>query len=135
MGKGRCITKDDVLNSSCGHLNAHLGDKPKAKKKSKYFNNLCEVDGIVFKSEKEAARYGELKLLRKAGIIGLLELQKGYELNPGGTYSLKYFADFVYRITKTGDEVVEDCKGFETEVFKKKERLMKKVHGIIIKKT
>jgi len=31
--------------------------------------------------------------------------------------------------------MVEDVKGHETKIFKKKEKLMKKVHGIIIHKT
>jgi hypothetical protein len=103
------------------------------KKKSKYGNNKKEVDGIVFDSEKEANRYGELKLMLKAGIIGLLELQVPYELNPGGTHSLKYIADFVYIIRATGEKVVEDAKGHRTQVYLKKRRLMKKVHGITIK--
>jgi hypothetical protein len=131
------ITLSDLKKTACWPLNGHLEEVPgkKEKKLSKYGNNTCEVDGIKFDSEKEAKRYGELKILRKAGVIGLLELQKSYELNPGGTHSLKYIADFVYRIIETGELVVEDCKGMETVVFKKKEKLMKKVHEIIIKKS
>ena len=104
-----------------------------SKKRSKYGNNKKEVDGIVFDSEKEAKRYGELKLMLKAGIIGLLELQVPYELNPGGTHSLKYIADFVYIIHATGEKVVEDAKGHRTREYLKKRRLMKKVHNITIK--
>jgi hypothetical protein len=102
------------------------------KRKSKYGNNKKEVDGIVFASEKEAMRYGELKIMLKAGIIGLLELQVPYELNPGGTHSLKYIADFVYIIRATGEKIVEDAKGHRTREYIKKRRLMKKVHGIEI---
>lgn len=108
-------------------------EQKKEKKRSKYGNNKKEVDGIVFDSEKEALRYGELKLMLKGGIIGLLELQVPYELNPGGTHSLKYIADFVYIVRATGEKVVEDAKGHRTQVYLKKRRLMKKVHGIIIK--
>ena len=130
------VSIDDLKKTACWQLNKHLEQLPaQSKKRSKMNNNICEVDGIKFDSEKEATRYGQLKILRKAGIIGLLELQKSYELNEGGSHSYKYQADFVYRIIKTGEEVVEDCKGFETVVFKKKEKLMKKIHGIIIKKT
>jgi hypothetical protein len=108
-------------------------EEMKEKKKSKYGNEKHEVDGIVFDSQKEAQRYGELKLLLKAGIIGLLDLQVPYELNPGGTHSLKYIADFVYLIRATGETVVEDAKGHRTREYIKKRRLMKKVHGVIIK--
>ena len=112
-------------------------------KKSKFGNKKCVVDDIVFDSEKEAKRYGELKLLLKAGEIGFLERQVPFELNPGGTYSLKYIADFVYIDAKTGEKIVEDVKPmrvskktgklFRTQVYKKKKRLMFTVHGIKIK--
>lgn len=128
------VTIDDIRKSACGHLNTHLeADKP--KRRSKYNANKKIVDDIQFDSEKEAARYGELKLLRKAGVIGLLELQKSFELNEGGEFSYKYVADFVYRITGTGEEIIEDCKGFRTREYKKKRRLMKKIYGITIKET
>lgn len=108
-------------------------EKPEKKKRSKYGNSKTEVDGIKFDSEKEANRYKELRLLLKAGEIGLFRMQVEYELNPGGTHSLKYVADFVYIITATGETVVEDVKGFRTREYKKKRRLMKKVHRIVIK--
>ena len=34
-----------------------------------------------------------------------------------------YEADFVYTVTKTGEEVVEDFKGFETDLFRFKAAL------------
>jgi hypothetical protein len=108
------------------------GEQKKEKKRSKYGNEKHEVDGIEFDSQKEAHRYGELKIILKAGIIGLLELQVPYELNPGGTHSLKYIADFVYVISATGEKVVEDAKGHRTREYIKKRRLMKKVYGIVI---
>lgn len=108
-----------------------VGNMP--KKKAKYRNNKVVVDGIEFDSEKEAARYGVLKLRLKAGDIGMLQLQVPYELNPGGTHSLEYIADFVYIETETGKTIVEDVKGYRTKEYKKKRRLMKKVHKIIIK--
>ncbi len=108
-----------------------LKGQPK-KKHSKYSAVKTEVDGIVFDSAKEARRYKELLLLRKAGYIGFLEMQVPFELNAGGTHSLKYIADFVYRDTTTGKRVVEDVKGFRTAVYRKKKRLMKKLYGIEI---
>jgi len=93
------------------------------------------VDGIIFDSEKEANRYRELSFLLKAGVIGLLERQVEFELNEGGTHSLKYIADFVYLRADTGEKVVEDCKGFRTKEYRKKKRLMREVHNIQIFET
>ena len=129
------ITLDDIKKSACSHRNQHLfAGAGKMVKKSKFGNKKCVVDDIVFDSEKEAKRYGELKLLLKAGEIGFLERQVPFELNPGGTYSLKYIADFVYIDAKTGEKIVEDVKPmrvskktgklFRTQVYKKKKRLM-----------
>lgn len=106
--------------------------KSQVKKKNKYSNEKTEVCGIFFDSKKEAKRYKELLILLKTGVIGLLECQISYELNEGGTYSLKYIADFRYVLCATGVVVVEDVKGFKTREFIKKKRLMKKVHGITI---
>lgn len=129
-------TIKDLERSAVAGINGHvLTAKNPAVKKSKYSNKKTEVDDIVFDSVKEAKRYKELKLLLKIGAIGLLELQKEYELNPGGTHSLRYIADFVYVDAKTGKTIVEDVKGMRTAVYRKKCRLMKKVFGITIKET
>jgi hypothetical protein len=108
--------------------------KAEKKKRTKFGNKTTVVDGISFDSNREARRYRELLLLMKVGEIGQLKLQQEFELNNGGTHSLKYIADFTY-YTKSGEYVVEDSKGFRTNIYKKKCRLMKKVHGIIIKET
>jgi hypothetical protein len=134
--KGAHMTKEQLKKCAAAILNqeviAELEGEPK-QKRSKYGNEKVEVDGEVFDSKKEANRWGELRLLLKAGEIGLLRRQVKYELNPNGTHSLAYKADFVYMVVKTGETIVEDAKGFRTREYKKKRRLMKKVHGIIIK--
>ena len=130
------FTISDIQQSKVSHLNAHLfGNKTLDKKSPKYRNKKTEVDGIVFDSAKEAKRYKELKMLLKAGLIAFLELQKEYELNQGGTHSLKYVADFVYMDSLTGKTIVNDVKGFRTKEYKKKKRLMKEVWGIYILET
>jgi hypothetical protein len=131
--KSRLPTLEDLKKTACAPLNQHVFRKvEKSKKKSKYNNTKTEVDGIVFDSVKEANRYKELRLLLKVGEIGLLKRQIEYELNPGGTYSLKYVSDFEYIIRATGDRIVEDVKGYRTKEYLKKRRLMQKVHGIKI---
>lgn len=134
--KGARMTIQELKASKVAEINREVLeeiDQEKKPKRSKYGNSATEVDGIKFDSAREAKRYRELLLLLKAGIIGLLRMQVGYELNPGGTHSLKYIADFVYIITATGEEVVEDVKGWRTKEYRKKRRLMKKVYGIVIK--
>lgn len=133
--KGGWPTIQQLKDSKVAEINPQLFDKVEQLpvKRSKYGNTETEVDGIKFDSAKEANRYQELLLLLKAGEIGLLRWQVEYELNPGGSHSLKYIADFVYIIVATGQEVVEDVKGYRTREYKKKKRLMKKVHGKVIK--
>lgn len=133
------FTIADIAKMPCAHRNKELLQRLQQEKetmpgkKSKYSNVKVTVDGIKFDSAKEANRYKNLKLLQEQGIISDLRLQVAYELNQGGTHSLKYYADFVY--LSGGVTIVEDCKGYETVTYKKKERLMKKIHGITIKKT
>lgn len=133
----RNITTEDLRKTACASLNPHLFEEPneKKKKKSKYGNKKTEVNGIEFDSIREANRYRQLLILKKIGEIAFLKLQVPYELNEGGTHSLVYIADFVYMEAKTGEWVVEDSKGMRTASYRKKRRLMKKVHGITIKET
>jgi hypothetical protein len=44
-----------------------------------------------------------------------------------------YIADFVYHDVKSGNLIVEDAKGFKTEKYIIKKKLMLWVHGIRIK--
>lgn len=106
------------------------------KKKAKYGNRKHEVDGILFDSEKEAKRYGVLMMRLKAGEIGLLELQKVYELKVEGKRVCKYEADFVYLVMATGETVVEDVKSEATRTlptYRLKKKLMKAIYNIEIK--
>ena len=95
---------------------------------SKYRSKKVKVDGIPFDSKLEARRYKELKLLERAGRIKDLELQPKFELIPtvrwkGKTLRVtKYIADFSYKDEK-GNFIVEDVKGFETDVYKLKRKL------------
>lgn len=95
---------------------------------AKYGNRKTLVDGVTFASAREAKRYGELKLLQRAGEISELSLQPKFELGINGVKVCAYHADFSYKCK--GLVVVEDSKGFETQVFKLKRKLMKAVHGI-----
>ena len=100
----------------------------------KYNNTKIRVDGRLFDSKAEAARWQELSLLERAGEITELERQVSYELIPKqkGERSVSYIADFRYK-DRDGEVVVEDAKGVRTQVFIIKKKLMLWVHGIRIK--
>ena len=121
---------------------------------SKYHAKKVTVDGMTFDSQKEYHRWCELKLLERAGKIFNLQRQVPYVVIPGqietierygkGGKRLKdkqkvieqasiYKADFVY--TEDGKLVVEDTKGFKTEAYKMKRKLMLERFGIRIRET
>ena len=103
--------------------------------RNKFGNRKVTVNGETFDSMKEFQRYGVLKLLQRAGKISDLQRQVSFELIPKqeGERACNYVADFVYQ--EDGKRVVEDCKGFKTDVYKIKKKLMLYVHGIRIKET
>ena len=119
---------------------------------SKYGNQKITIDTITFDSTGEGLRYKELKLLAKTGQITDLQLQKKFIIVPeirepdtvgprGGVKKGKliqsaayYVADFVY-YDKNGKLVVEDFKGFKTDLYKLKKKLMKYIYDIDIKET
>lgn len=105
---------------------------------SKY--NNAKYNG--YDSKREAKRAAELKLLEKAGVISNLQEQVVYELIPSQyrivngkkkciERAIKYIADFQY--VENGNTVVEDAKGFRTDVYRIKKKLMLYFHDIQIK--
>ena len=98
---------------------------------SKYNARKTILDGIKFDSKKEARRYKELKLLEKAGEIKNLQLQPRFTLQESFIHQGKterkitYIADFMYE-EKNGQIVVEDTKGYRTDVYKLKRKLFLK---------
>lgn len=97
--------------------------------KSKYKNRKVIIDGIEFDSIKEANRYKELKILQRQEIIKDLrrqvkfELQPSYKKNNKTIRAIYYIADFVYYDTEKGKVIVEDTKGFRTEIYKLKKKI------------
>lgn len=110
-------------------------------------------DGKVFDSKKEYQRWCELKILERTEVIDGLKRQVKFELipaqrlpstevykagpqkglpKPGAVIekAITYVADFCY--WKDGKYIVEDVKGFKTEAYKIKRKLMLYVHGIKI---
>lgn len=122
---------------------------------SKYHSEKVVLpDGTVFDSEKEYKRWCELRLLERAGVITNLQRQVPFEIIQPYTESVERFgkkgqrlkdeirtiekacyykADFTYY--EGGKLVVEDTKGFRTEAYIMKRKLMLQKFGIRIKET
>lgn len=108
----------------------------------KYHAKATEVDGIRFQSQREARRYGELKLLQQVGRIRDLRLQPAYPLHIVKLYRngwpieiatvSTYIGDFEYTDCQSGEIVTEDAKGFKTETYRLKRKLVEAIHGITI---
>ena len=104
---------------------------------SKYHN----VKEGGWDSKKEKRRGRELELLQRAGKIHDLRRQVRFTLIPaqyaGGKClfrSTVYVADFTYRL-EDDTFIVEDCKGYKTDVYKIKKKLMYERFGYIINET
>ena len=95
----------------------------------KYGNKKTEAYGKLFASKREAKRYGELRLLFKAGEILDLECQPVIACKVNGGHVCNYIADFRYK-TRGGGVVYEDAKGFKTPVYRLKKKLVKACTGI-----
>ena len=98
---------------------------------TKYYSKttLCN-QGHKHQSKKEAARCDELTLLEKAGVIKWLKQQPQFELQAKFRYrgkgirAITYKADFSYYDTEKRKFTVEDVKGYKTELYQVKKKLL-----------
>lgn len=120
----------DIKNSACSSRNPQLVNSVE-KKRNKYSSQIIEFDGHKFRSKREYNYYLLLKAMQTLGQITDLQLQVPFELNQGGTHSLKYYADFVF--IEEGVKKIIDVKGFRTALYRKKKKLMLKIYGVEIK--
>jgi hypothetical protein len=106
----------------------------KSRFKSKYKN----VKTAGYDSKKESKRGKEIALLLKAGVIKEIEEQKVFVLQEkfkargvkpphkiGTVRAIKYYADFYYYDCQKQEYVVEDAKGYRTEVYKVKSKMFR----------
>ncbi len=138
-------TPQDVARVEVARQGARMAQKPR----SKYGAVRTTVDGVTFHSAKEARRYGELKLLEKAGQIHGLALQPSFPLgvqpmyprNPLPMKIGEYRADFLYCECRRGEKcdrtqvVVEDVKGMKTPLYRWKKKHVEAQYGIRIRET
>jgi len=137
-----------MLRMSVAEYKAYIAKKhsPKYHNKKVYvyedgfvFHKKCKGHGtcMVFDSQKEFARYKQLQLLERAGVISELARQVPFVIleafiSEDGTKHkpIVYYADFLYK--EGGRVVVEDVKGIDkktgkvicTETFKLKWKLL-----------
>ena len=103
------------------------------KRPSKYGAQRVEHDGHAFASRKERDRYVELKLMQRLGEISDLKLQPRFPLTVAGVKVCTYVADFQYHDELADVTVVEDVKGFRTDVYKLKSKLFHALHGFPVR--
>ena len=99
--------------------------------KSKYNNRKITYQGLTFDSKKEFEYYLILKDKEKRGLVFNIKRQVPLEIQPAFTdktgvkhRAIIYKADFVYTDRLTGTERYIDVKGFKTEVYKIKKKLL-----------
>lgn len=121
------------------------------KRRSKYGAVKTTVDGIVFDSKAEAARWVVLRAMERAGKIVRLKRQHDFELVTlrtdirgnvqehectGRVWVVGYYrADFTYDelLAAKTEFVVEDVKGFRTAMYRLKKKHFEAQYGITIR--
>jgi len=96
--------------------------------KHKYKSIISIVDGIKFASKKEAKHYQNLNILKKNGDILFFLRQVPFHLPK----NIKYICDFMV-FWVNGDITIEDVKGFKTNIYKTKKKLVESLYPVKIK--
>lgn len=95
---------------------------------NKYHNKKCFYKDMTFGSKKERDYYVILEMMLKNKQITDLKTQVKFELQPSFKFkgktirSINYIADFTY--VKDGKLIIVDTKGYRTEVYKLKKKMM-----------
>ena len=89
----------------------------------KYNAVITEVDGIKFRSKKEAKYYDLLKIAKRSGDLLFFLRQVPFHL-PGG---LRYIVDFV-EFWKNGDVIFRDVKGMKTPAYVRNKKMVEDLY-------
>jgi len=104
-------------------------------RKNKYNNKKCTADNLTFDSIKEMEHYNYLMVMLRAGEISDLVLQPTFLLlekqryKGKGIRKVEYIADFMYYNKLTKETVVEDVKGYLTDIYKLKKKFFLAKYG------
>ena len=106
-----------------------------SKGSSKYRNTRTAYNGRVFASKREATHAATLDMLRRAANVRQrvmsVEYQYRMPIFVNETKVCEYVADF-YVTFADGHQEVQDAKGFPTDIYKLKKKLVKAAYGIDI---
>ena len=134
MADERCACGGRAIASSEGTA-VCLACFEKALRRPKYGNRRRKQDGFTFDSKKEADRYEQLRSLERAGKVKELIVHPRLGVKVNGQLVCTYVGDFRYVDCETGQVVIEDVKGYRTDLYKLKKKLVKAVLGVEIKET
>lgn len=108
-----------------------ISEYKKVVGRSKFGNKKTLYNGRLYSSKKEASRAYELDLLQAGGIIRKWEAQIPFAFQLNGVKICKYICDFRV-FYKDGRVEIEDVKGFRTDIYRLKKKLMKAFYEIEI---
>ena len=115
-----------MLRLSVAELHAmQMSKKPRVKNTKRKM-----VNGIEFDSTREARAWQDLCLQQQAGQITGLRRQVEFPIAINGKQVCSYWADFVFQ--RGGKQVVADAKGFRTEIYRLKRKLMLAAYNVEI---
>jgi hypothetical protein len=108
---------------------------------SKYRAIKVKIDGYTFDSLREGGRYGELKLLERAGHITDLQVHPKFPISINGNpvkirnkngvgRQVFVILDFSFIDAKTGKKHICDVKGIDTPVSRLKRALLEAQYGV-----
>lgn len=98
---------------------------------SKFNNKKVVTDEGTFDSQREHRHWMELKVRERAGEISHLQRQQDFVIEHNGVVITRYRADFIF--FEDGQRVVADSKGFRTDTYRLKAKMMKAFFNIEIR--
>ena len=98
--------------------------------RNKFNARKVNIDGFQFDSAAEANRYGELKLLERAGEIERLQVHPRFAIEMNGTKICVVELDFSFFDTAKEMTRYIDVKGVDTALSKLKRKLIKAAYAI-----
>lgn len=102
------------------------------KKINKYNARGQYYEGRYFASQRELKRYIILAAMEKSGEIADLETQIRFPFFIEEKKIFSYIADFSYKRSDTGEIVIEDSKGFRTQIYILKKKIIEAHYKIKI---
>lgn len=117
----RCGRKNDKEDEKCAFCGEPKPEKVKDQPRIK--SSRCMYNGRWYQSKKEMEYAKELDFRKKAGDVMDWRPQYKVGLEVNGTKICSYYVDF-WVMLKDGSEQLIEVKGFETQLWRIKKRLL-----------